>query len=120
MHWRLAGFLLFAACGSAGGDLAIHDIHPREGPASGGKSVVISGAHFEPDVGYTVYFGPNKARQVLVRNEETLEVLTPGSNDKGAVDVTIMSDSGDGYKIAQGYSYQGEGGPQKPKGNLKF
>lgn len=100
--------------------MAVHDIQPREGPASGGKSVVITGSNFEADVGYTVYFGPNKARQVLVRNPETLEVMSPGSNDKGAVDVTIMSDSGEGYKVAQAYTYQGEGGPVQPSGNLKF
>ncbi|MCA9531287.1 MAG: IPT/TIG domain-containing protein [Myxococcales bacterium] len=88
----------------------VRAIDPAVGPLSGRQPVQIVGRGFRPDLGYTVYFGAQRAPQVTLRNPSTLVVLTPVADHAGTVDVIVQSDDGDAWRIVDGYRYADFGG----------
>lgn len=65
-------------------------------PPSGfpGHRVRIEGHHFGPKV--TVRFGRETAPHAIVHDESTLDATVPPSRHPGVVDVTVISDGGEG------------------------
>lgn len=94
---------------SAPGDLEIHNIQPRAGATAGEQPVMITGANFRQDIGYTVYFGATRAGQVTIMDDTTLVVATP-HHDPGVLDVVVAADDGPAYKIVGGFEYTEQGG----------
>lgn len=117
-------------CGGEGGEMTILDVQPRAGAAQGDQPVKITGHNFRTDVGYTVYFGSEKASSVTILDPDTLLVTTPQQDDPGTVDITIRADHGPAFKIAQAYTFEemeggvveglGEGATSTKKGNLEY
>jgi len=117
-------------CGGEGGDMAITDVQPRAGATQGEQPVKIMGHNFRTDIGYTVYFGNEKAGSVTILDPETLLVTTPTTEDPGTVDITVRADHGPAFKIAQAFTYEemaggvveglGEGATSTKKGNLQY
>jgi hypothetical protein len=111
-------------CGEEGGDMAITDVDPRTGSLAGEQPIRILGAHFRPDIGYRVYFGNQRATSVTVLDENTLLVTTPGTEEEGAVDITVLADNGPAFKVTGGFAYQevseAAAAATKAKGNLAY
>ena len=111
------------------GQMAVVGINPPAGHIGGEQTVEIAGKNFRTDIGYTVYFGQSKAKQVTIRSKEALGVTTP-SGEAGPVDVTIRSDDGNAFKLKQAFRYEdmggsvveglGKTGEGKNKGSLQF
>jgi hypothetical protein len=102
-----AGSSLLATSGcETTGEMAILDVMPRVGSASGEQSVRIVGQHFRQDIGYTIYFGTKKTMSVTIRDPETMEVVTPQGNDVGKVDIMIRTDDGNAYRITDAFAFQ--------------
>jgi hypothetical protein len=120
------------ACDSGGGEMAVLDIDPKVGHTQGDQPIRIVGQNFRQDIGYTIYFGANKAGTVTILNPETILVTTPGRMDEGKVDITIRADDGTAFRIAEGFEFKemagsvvgglGETGETKKeeKGNLAY
>jgi hypothetical protein len=109
-------------CGEegGGGDLAILNIDPRNGPLTG-QNVKIVGTNFRTDIGYTVYFGNKQAESVTILNPETLALIAPQRDEAGEVDVTIRADDGAAFRIVKGFRYVDMAGAEKTKkGALPF
>jgi hypothetical protein len=110
-------------------EMKVTGLSPIAGHIAGDQTVEIQGENFRTDIGYTVYFGQQKAKQVSIRSKETLAVTTP-SGDPGPVDVTIRADDGNAFKLKQAFRYEdmggsvveglGNTGEAKQKGNLQF
>lgn len=100
--WALA--LLCSCGGGEPGDMAVFDIQPRVGSPSGEQSIQILGANFRQDIGYSVYFGSQRAGGVTILDTGTLLVSTP-AHDQGAVDVVIAADDGPAFRIVSGFEY---------------
>lgn len=123
----LATFLT-TAC-DAGGEMTITGINPRAGHIAGDQKVEIQGKNFRTDIGYTVYFGTAKARNVTIRGTDSLVVTTP-SGSVGTTDVTVRADDGNAFLLKQAFTYEdmagsvveglGETAERKDKGNLAF
>lgn len=124
---QVAGFALSACvlgcslavygCGG-GGDMAIVDVEPKQGPTTGEQPVKILGQNFRTDVGYTIYFGTKRAENVTILDDQTLLVLTPSREEAGPVDINIVADNGPAFVIRQAFNYQeaaaiDQGGPTK-------
>lgn len=101
--------LLVSGCGE-GGEVEIHSIDPRVGALQGEQPVRIGGKNFRSDIGYTVYFGNQRALQVTILDESTLLAVTPSRDSAGPVDITIRADDGPAFRIANGYEYTDMGG----------
>src|SRR5512139_157713 len=101
--------LALAGC-NKGGEVEIRSIDPAVGALQGEQPVRIGGKNFRSDIGYTVYFGNQRARSVTILDESTLLAVTPSREAAGAVDVTIRADDGPAFRIANGYQYQDMGG----------
>jgi hypothetical protein len=102
-----AGSSLLATSGcETAGEMAILDVMPRVGSATGEQSVRIVGQHFRQDIGYTIYFGTKKTMSVTIRDPETIEVVTPQGNDVGNVDIMIRTDDGNAYRITDAFAFQ--------------
>jgi len=126
-----AALLLISACES-GGEMAILDLEPQVGHTQGDQYVKILGANFRQDIGYTVYFGTKKSKQVTIINPETLLVTTPSRMAAGKVDIMVRADDGNAWKIPQVFEFQDMGGSiveglgeaaegaKEKKGNLAF
>lgn len=122
--------IVAAGCGAAGGDMQILNVEPRNGATQGEQPVKIHGANFRTDIGYTVFFGNKRSRQVTILNEELLHVLTPPMEEAGRVDITIRADNGDAFRIADVFEYQvvaggivdqiGSGPAKQNQGNLAY
>jgi hypothetical protein len=125
MRRSLPAFLLLAApvlvsCSDPASEpLAVYDMNPRGGSIAGEQPVQILGTGFRNDVGYTVYFGSERATAAQVVDPHTLLVVTP-AHDAGRVSVVVAADDGPAFRIADGfefadtsgnvYEHMGEGG----------
>jgi hypothetical protein len=97
----------------------VYDLTPRGGSIAGEQPVQIIGTGFRNDVGYTVYFGSERATAAQVVDPNTLLVVTP-AHDAGRVNVVVAADDGPAFRIADGfefadtsgnvYEHMGEGG----------
>ncbi|MCS6798278.1 MAG: IPT/TIG domain-containing protein [Myxococcota bacterium] len=118
-----------SSCGGGGGEMGIVDIQPRSGSIAGERPIQIKGYDLRTDIGYTVYFGNKRAPSVTIIDPETLLVVLPSREQPGRVDVTVLADSGQGWKIrgadGQGvFEYlteaQAAGAERTSMGNLAY
>jgi hypothetical protein len=97
--------LATSGCGERG-ETKILNLEPRAGALQGNQPVRIQGANFRTDIGYTVYFGSKKSKQVTILDEGTLLVASPESQDTGAVDIIVAADDGPAWKIHEAFRYE--------------
>lgn len=126
----IAGLLTTATACDTGGEMAILDVDPKVGHTQGDQYVKILGKNFRQDIGYTVYFGTRKSKQVTILDPGTILVSTPTGMDEGAVDIMIRADDGNAWRVAEGFKFEdmggsvveglGQGATSKDKGNLAF
>lgn len=113
-RWLGLGLLLSTACATQGcdaaGDMGILDVDPKVGHTQGDQPVKILGSHLRQDIGYTVYFGTRKSKQVTILDPETLLVSTPSNNDPGTVDIMIRADNGGAWRVKDGFKFEDMGG----------
>ncbi len=115
----LSALLMGGSCNSETAELSVNGIMPQTGSVSGDQPIRITGTGFRGDVGYTVYFGSERAPAVTILDPQTLAVVTPAQEAAGAVDVTLRADNGPAFRIPQGFRYDEGGGATKTKkGNL--
>jgi len=115
MHrWLGLGLLLGTALATqacdAGGEMGILDVDPKVGHTQGDQPVKIVGKNLRQDIGYTVYFGTRKSKQVTILDPQTLLVSTPSNNDPGSVDITIRADNGGAWRVKEGFKFEDMGG----------
>jgi hypothetical protein len=94
-----------AACTQNNGPLKVDSVEPPQGTTGGGEEITIVGNGFQP--GRTqaeVKFGRKKAESVVIASNSKIKVVTP-SSDKGPVDVNVMFDDGNSFKITNGFRY---------------
>src|SRR5215213_3303131 len=102
--------VLGTGCQSKGGPLKVGKIQPDQGVNAGGDKVTIKGSGFIPGkTQVEVRFGRARAEQVSIASAGEINVVTP-PGDKGPVDITLMFDSGEQFKIEQGFRYVSPGG----------
>jgi hypothetical protein len=122
------GFSLgFSACTQTG-PLKVDSVEPPQGTTAGGEEITILGGGFQPGKTQAeVKFGRKKAEIVTIASTTKIKVVTP-SSEKGPVDVNVMFDDGNSFKIQNGFRYvepaQGDNarraffsGGAKPGGN---
>ena len=104
-------FLLFAAvglgaaCSNEKPELAVKGIHPARGPYIGGDPVTITGTGFSTTQDITVYFGKNKARPPVIKENGEI-VVDPPAGDVGlTVDVELVFGDARILKIPKAYTY---------------
>lgn len=123
------GAVLLAGLGAADcegdGEMAIYDVEPRQGEMSAQQPVKITGTGFRHDVGYRIYFGNVRAEKVTLLDESTMVTVAPRQDDPGAVDITVLADSGEAFRVRDVFTYaEGgaapAGGGDEPKGNLAY
>ncbi|MEM9195243.1 MAG: IPT/TIG domain-containing protein [Myxococcota bacterium] len=119
-----ASFVGFG-CGAAAeatGELAILDIQPRTGDVNGEVPIVISGQNFRTDIGYTVYFGNQRATSVTILDPEQMRVTTPMRDETGPVEITVLADNGPAFRITNAFEYivAGAGANATERGNLRY
>ena len=95
-----------AACGDEGGELEILRVDPQSGAIQGQQRVKIQGRNFRSDIGYTVYFGAQRATKVSLLDPHTLQVETPSVSEPTAVDIFVRADDGPAFRIPEGYRYE--------------
>lgn len=99
------GTLALTSCEDpANAPLAVYDLNPRAGSIGGEQPVQIHGVGFRNDVGYTVYFGAERAVAVTILDATTLLVATP-PHDAARVDVVVAADNGPAYRIVDGFEF---------------
>lgn len=98
--------LLAPACGD--GTTAVERLHPTAGRLEGDVDVEIVGRNFRQDIGYTVYFGVRRAKQIVIRDEGTIIATTPEHRAEEPVDVRIIADDGHSWLIRNGFRYVSE------------
>jgi len=119
-----------ASCGGEGGDIAITNIEPRVGALSNQQPVKVMGQNFRTDIGYTVYFGTERAPSVTILDPETLLVVTPAVDESQTVDMIVAADNGPAFRVAEAFTFEemagdvvggiGEGASSSKKGNLQY
>lgn len=124
------GLLGAGACDKAGGEAAILDLDPKVGATQGDQPVKVIGENFRQDIGYTVYFGTQKAGSLTIFDPQTLLVTTPSGVQPGTVDVMIRADDGNAWRLPKAFEFKdmggsvvegmGQVGAGKKKGNLAF
>jgi hypothetical protein len=95
----------FVACTQSAGPLKVDSLEPPQGTTAGGEEITILGGGFQP--GRTqaeVRFGRKKAEVVTIASNTKIKVVTP-SSEKGPVDITVMFDDGNSFKVANGFRY---------------
>src|SRR5262249_44258868 len=100
----LLTILLGLAC-SEKKELGVSKIYPTRGPYIGGDPVTISGTGFSPTQGITVYFGKNKARPPIIKENGEIVVEPPSGDIGQTVDVEIVFDDARTVKIPKAYTY---------------
>lgn len=104
--------LLGVGCQTKGGPLKVGNVEPDQGINAGGDNIVIKGSGFVPGkTQVEIRFGRARAEQISIASATEINVVTP-PGDKGPVDITLMFDSGEQFKIAQGFRYVSPGGTE--------
>jgi hypothetical protein len=94
-----------AACTQSGGPLKVDSVDPGQGTTGGGEEITIVGGGFQPGKTQAeVKFGRKKAESVVIASNSKIKVVTP-SSEKGPVDVSVMFDDGNSFKIPNGFRY---------------
>ena len=107
MAASLAMVMAFAAgCERrSGGAIQVKRVDPPQGVIAGGDQVVIEGAGFQPGkTQVEVRFGRRKADNVIIASNNEIAVVTP-PGDRGPIDVSVMFDDGQAFKIPSGFTY---------------
>lgn len=81
------------------------EIIPGSGLLSGGEPVKIKGSGFRSDMGIEVYFGTQKAPEVIVEGEDTLIATTPPAKKEGLVDIRVRTDDGREFLLRKAFRY---------------
>ena len=97
--------LLFVVSCQEKTELAVTKIKPTRGPYIGGDPVTITGTGFKPSQGITVYFGKNKAKPPIIRENGEIVVEPPAGEVGQTVDVEIVFDDARTLKIPKAYTY---------------
>jgi hypothetical protein len=97
--------LLLCFCVSCKEEFAIKGISPETGVLGGGEPVHILGSGFDPNLGLSVYFGNEKALNVVVSSKNKLVVHTPSAKEPTAVDIRIATDDGKEYLLRRAFRY---------------
>ena len=106
----LLGSLLLMSCDDpASVPMDVYDISPRGGSISGEQPVRVTGVGFRSDVGYSIYFGPERAPNVTILDATTLLVTSP-PHAAGRVDVVIAADDGPAFRIVNGFEFADQSG----------
>jgi len=123
VSWLLAcASPLVAGC-EGDGEMAVTNLEPRKGAIQTEQPVKISGQNFRSEIGYRIYFGNQVSRSVTIIDENTLLATAPTREDPGTVDLVILADSGEAFRIRNGYEYadvSGAEGTDQTKGNLAY
>lgn len=106
------------------GKMAINNINPQQGAATGLQRVMITGRNFRQDISYSVFFGTEKAKSVTIKDPQNLIVQTPKA-EPGTVDVTVRADDGNAFRLKSAFTFREvstdtPGQPGGKKGNLAF
>jgi hypothetical protein len=101
----LLAILSTAAACSEKKELGVSKIYPTRGPYIGGDPVTISGTGFRPTQGITVYFGKNKSRPPVIKENGEIVVDPPAGTIGEQVDVEIVFDDARTLKIPKAYTY---------------
>lgn len=119
-----------AGCGEGGGEMAILNVDPRNGPTQGDQPVKILGENFRTDIGYTVFFGNQRSPSVTIVDPQTMVATAPPYEEEGMVDITIRSDDGSAFRVSEVFEYQeisggvverlGEGPEKQEGGGLAY
>src|SRR5882724_3273826 len=96
--------LAVAAC-TQNGPLKVDSVEPPQGTTAGGEEITIFGGGFQPGKTQAeVKFGRKKAEVVTIASNTKIKVVTP-SSEKGPVDINVMFDDGNSFKIQNGFRY---------------
>src|SRR5262245_29686354 len=96
---------VIAACTQTGGPIKVEKVEPSQGTTAGGDEISIVGGGFQPGKTQAeVKLGRKKAESVVIASNTKIKIITP-SNEKGPVDVTVMFDDGNMFKIPNGFRY---------------
>lgn len=103
----LSGLLASLSLPACGGDEApsVRRVYPNFSSLRGDEDVRIEGAGFRNDIGYTVYFGTQRASSVMVEDEHVLVATTPGVDSAREVDVRIVADNGKTFLLKKAFHY---------------
>ena len=84
---------------------SLKDVSPPTGVMSGGEPVIIKGSGFQAGMGVSVYFGTDKAGNVVINGPEKMTVTTPSAMEPKTVDVRILTDTGQEFVLRRAFSY---------------
>lgn len=102
-------FVIFVGA-SCNKEFGIKDVSPEVGVLAGGEPVEIIGSGFDPNIGFSVYFGMEKAENVVVSSSNKLIVTTPSSAEAKSVDVRIATDDGKEFLLKNAFRYVAKSG----------
>lgn len=80
-------------------------VNPTIGTLAGGEPIDIIGSGFSADMGFSIYFGPKKVDNVVVKDSKTLRVMSPAADEPGKIDVMVTTDDGKEFVIKQAFNY---------------
>jgi len=93
-----------AACTQSSG-LNVEKVEPPQGTVNGGEEITLVGSGFTPGKTQAeVRFGRKKADNVIIASNSKIKVVTP-PGEKGPVDISVMFDDGNSFKIPGGFRY---------------
>jgi hypothetical protein len=84
---------------------SIKDVSPAVGVLAGNEPIKIRGSGFNPQTGYTVYFGADKSPHVVVSGSDSITATTPRASKPGRVDVRLLTDAGEEYLLRNAFRY---------------
>lgn len=85
------------------GGPTLTEVEPASGPIEGQQAVVLTGTGFEP--GAVVRFGGAVAASVEVKDDTTIEAVTPEADAAGVVTVEVTNPGGAKSTLPDGYTY---------------
>lgn len=84
--------------------MKITSVGPDKGLTTGGEQVYINGELFAK--GIEVFFGDNKAGQLVYYSDKQIKVTAPANAAIGAVDVRVVNPNGEIAVLTQAYTYE--------------
>src|SRR5690606_37870023 len=99
------GTVVCAGCFTYHEELMLSGASPREGPAAGGTTIVLTGEGFTPDA--VVLFGTQRSPSVTWISSTELHAVSPRGTGAGSVDLVVYDRGGLG-QLRRGWRYLGD------------